>query len=666
MIRSMNDTILLNLPDSEFAALVNQALKSCREGQLLELGTSPLAQSSLVATCFLSDEPVTLDGRALALTAVMHWAVERLRPAGELQWTAYAWRIYLLLEHFYLHGMRVSELAEKMGVVEQTLYDTRPLAFNAAAGVLRQELAAPQDLPRRKQQYVAMRYAGLLPAEQAILRCAAIFRHPVDLALLESILARSESDATARTPIALTRLFDNRLLVSNDEHTIVIAHPEIRPYLLGLLSSGERRAWHEAAAGRSAESGDYIDAAIHFRQAGMLRSAAELLVSHHQAIVDNMQREELRAMLAEFRPGELAETTWVQMKIIAGGLAEMMQDVDTAAVEYGKALSARDLETKALAYYRRARVLELKNLDEALAHYLYCIQLLESNPRLPALLARVYVDLAWIYIQERPDLPQAWDLLTKATRLVEAGDRETWSQLHNALGDWHYHNRSLKEALEHHQQGWLAANEIQNLDLMLNSAHNLGTIYTETGDYAHALEYLHTAGRLAAQSGNRKMEAMVQKSLGACYFWMKDFPQAIAHDAQAREIYIEMGNRNRQASACYDLAEAYSALGEVNEGRVFFKEGTSIAAEMGLKRYQDSFEELASVYPGLARPEKGLSDRQQQILAYLKEIGELKSDECARLTGISKEQAIRDLNELVEMGILTRQGKARATRYLMN
>lgn len=661
----MNDTILLQQSDKEFANLVNLALKACRDGQLLELATSPLAQSSLVTVCFLSDEPVTLDGRGRALMAVLYWAVERLRPAGEAHWTAHPWRLYLLLFHFYLRGMRVSELAEQMAVVEQTLYDTRPTAFNAVAGVLRQELSTPQDAEGRKQQYIALRYTSLSQAEQVILRCAAIFRHPIDVGLLEEMLRRSEPALTLESSFNLNRLIDNHLLISNDEHSVVMAHPEIRIYLLGLLTPTQRRAWHETAARGASDKGDYLDAAVHYRQAGMLRSAAELLVNHHREIVDTMQGEELRSMLAEFRQAELSEAIWVQMKIIAGGLAEMMQDVDTAVAEYGKALNARDLESKALAYYRRARVLESKNLDEALAHYQYCIQLLEANDKLPTLLVKAYIDQAWIYIQERPDPDQAQRLLVRAGKLVAGSDRESWSQLKNAWGDWYYHQERLKEAVECHQQGWLAANEIQNLELMLNSAHNLGTVYTELGEFARALDYLRQAQQLALQSGNRKMEAMCNKSLGACYFWMKDYAQAIGGYALAREVYIEMGNRNRQASACYDLAEAYAAQGDVAAGRKYFLEGLGVARELGLERYQRSFAELAQSYVELLPLEISLSNRQQRILEYTRMNGEIKSEQCAQLVEVSKEQAIRELNDLIDKGQMLRQGRARKTSYVI-
>jgi Fic family protein len=146
---------------------------------------------------------------------------------------------------------------------------------------------------------------------------------------------------------------------------------------------------------------------------------------------------------------------------------------------------------------------------------------------------------------------------------------------------------------------------------------------------------------------------------------MKDYPQAIGCYALAREIYLEMGNRNRQASACYDLAEAYAALGDAAAGRKYFQEGLDVARELGLARYQRSFAELAQSFTELLPLEISLSTRQQRILEYVGARGGIKSEECAELIEVSKEQAIRDLNDLIDKGLLSRQGKARQTTYVI-
>ena len=104
----MNDTILLAQPPAYVEEQIGAALKALRDGDLLALGASPLAYTSLVTDCVLTGEPITTDRRGWILRAVLVWAIERLRPAGEASWVKPAWRFYNILSHFYLEGARAS------------------------------------------------------------------------------------------------------------------------------------------------------------------------------------------------------------------------------------------------------------------------------------------------------------------------------------------------------------------------------------------------------------------------------------------------------------------------------------------------------------------------------------------------------------------------------
>ena len=117
----MNDTILLGQPLEHFEAQLSTVLKSLREGDLLSLGASPLAYTSLVEEGFLTGEPMTADGRGRILRALLRWGIERLRPEGEPSWGKALWRHYNILYHFYLEGTRASTLAEAMAVAERFL-----------------------------------------------------------------------------------------------------------------------------------------------------------------------------------------------------------------------------------------------------------------------------------------------------------------------------------------------------------------------------------------------------------------------------------------------------------------------------------------------------------------------------------------------------------------
>ena len=185
----MNDTILLGQPLEHFEAQLSTVLKSLREGDLLSLGASSLAYTSLVEACFLTGEPMTADGRGRILRALLRWGIERLRPEGEPSWGKALWRHYNILYHFYLEGTRASTLAEAMAVAEQTLYQLRAQAISALAGVVHNELAAPENRLSRQQVVHADRYARLSPEEQQLLRLTAVFPSAVPARLLHALAA---------------------------------------------------------------------------------------------------------------------------------------------------------------------------------------------------------------------------------------------------------------------------------------------------------------------------------------------------------------------------------------------------------------------------------------------------------------------------------------------
>jgi hypothetical protein len=657
-----SDPLLLQLPEQEFDALTGEAFRLYRNGDVLSLATGQFANSTLVDACFLTGEPITPDARGRAVQAILQWAAQKLHPGGAHNWTAHSWRAYNVLTSLFIQGRRVSELAELMGISEQTLYQLRPQAIGAAARILRGELANPADARGRRDCAFAARYARLSAHEQRVLRIAAIFAHPMPANLLYQMAQEAQ---TQNIQDCIRSLVTANLLVTNGSMTEVLAQPDMRQYLLSLSNPDERRAWNYTAGEHYRQQNHPLDAARHYRLAGAYESAAKLLVAQWHEIVDDLQIEELRACMNEFRPNEVGEATWAQLKIVAGEIAESLDDVDSALAEYQQALGATDTHTKSLAYYRRAKALELKDIDESLAHYGYGIRLLgAANPRDP-LLPKMYIDLAWIFIQERQDLAKAEANLRQAQDAIAVTDRAAWADLHNAWGELCYRRGDVEEATEHHWQGWLAAKEINHVERQMKAAHNLGQLYVETGKLDKGLIYLQEGKRLASMAGNRKMEGACNKSIGGCYFWLKQYPNAVLYYRLAYDIFVEMKNQNWLASACYDLAEVHAETGNGAEGRRYFAEGLQTAQLMGGERLVKEFEELGRKYPLLGGAGLQLRERQVQILEYARERGSVTNREYQKLAGVSQKQAARDLTELVDKKLLNRVGSGRSVRYVL-
>jgi len=61
----------------------------------------------------------------------------------------------------------------------------------------------------------------------------------------------------------------------------------------------------------------------------------------------------------------------------------------------------------------------------------------------------------------------------------------------------------------------------------------------------------------------------------------------------------------------------------------------------------------------------GLNSRQRKALEYVRQHGSITRAEYVNLFGVSERQASRDLTELVEGNILTRQGRTTSAQYTL-
>ncbi|MGB0385575.1 MAG: tetratricopeptide repeat protein [Ardenticatenaceae bacterium] len=652
---------------------VSKAFEDYRNGDVLALSNSPLAHSSLTAPCFLEGEPITPALRGRAMGSVLRWAVDTLKPGGEHSWPAYQWRYHNILYGYHLYipqahekHFTIEKLAEQMAIATQTFHNWRETAFKLVGQRLRMELSTPQAAQERQSYAFADRYASLSSDEQLLLRISAVFRLATPIKLLEQTAQEAQG---ANIQESIHNLVTNHLLISNEEHTEVLVHPQIRSDLLILLPWQERQQWHQATGSHYEQQQAYLEAAHHFRRAGAYEPAAQILITHYQAILNNNQVAELRDMVDEFQPAELPNNSWARLQIIAGQTAEFMADLDTALEKYRKALAAKEVRTKAEAYYRRAKLFELKNIDEALAHYNMAIDLLEeSRPTDRMLLAQIYISSSWIFIEVRPDLDEAAATLRRAEALIDRPHLAAWADLHNGWAELFQRKEKLEDAIKYRFRAWLAAHELQDIERMIKFAHNLGVDYTYNSQYKNALKYLKISRTLAIQAQNRQYEASCNEQIGACYFWLAEYEKARHYYQMAYQAHLESGNRDWLTHSCYNLAEVYLELGDVVQARRYFDEGTSIAKELRNERMLGLFEKLEpkiSLHERQRSLQMSLNERQRKGLEHVKQHGEIPNRTYRKVTGASEKKARNDLKDLVEKGVFKKVGKGRSTSYVL-
>lgn len=655
----MNDSLLRLLDGHDGEKLVGEALRLLREGDLLTLAESPLAQCDLVGSWYVGNEPNGSDERGRATQDMLQWLIERLKPNGTQHWTALRWRPYNVLSAFYLEGRRIAEIAELLSVAEQTVYPIRSQAIMALTKILREELSRPSG--HRPNYALESLYPTLPAGQQTLLRALALLPQPVDATLLHELasaasLRNIEPDVQTLTASAM--------LVTDHAHTTYTVQPKLRPFLLALITPSEREIWHSVAATHAQQHHHYLAAAQHWRLAGQYDTAAHGLITHHQHIIDELHGGALRDLLGEFRAAEISDArVWTCLKLVSGDVALTMNDVATALREYQQALNADDVLLKAEAYYRRGKAFRSQNTAEAQAHFAYALGLLEVAAPSTPLLPKIYLDQAWMLFEDRQDWVQAEASLRRAEVLIDPQNRAMWAELANTWGMFYTHQSRYDQAIVHHQAAWLAANEMQDSTLQTHIAHNLGDSYVNLRQYDQAMAYFQQSAYIAQQIGNRRMEGLCHKSIGACYFWLHDYALAIEHYHTARAIFAAMHNRNWQANTCFDLAEAYAEINDVAYMQHYFAEAVLLAREAGLDRLLRDLATLARTYAGLYPPTADLNERQQQAYDHLKQHSTITNRDYRDLTAVSPKQAARDLNELLAAGIIVREGEGRSTAY---
>ena len=661
---------------------VEESLRLCtqvgKSGQWRLLAASPLPHPRLFADRLTAHEyadPV-LVGQSIYATLL--WGVEQLKPATAPDWQAFRWRAYNVLYYPYFTGMAFAELAERLQISEPTVYQSRRSALQQLVQLLQHEAEQPQHHQERQRTLTGCQYRFYPPSVQALLCLAAALPTPITHKRFVQILqqqlpcwvaastAASQPTAEAFTLSAADLqawvrqlLADGTLTCSLTTTDNIAIAPRFGDYLSIEHASALTQA-HRLLAQQCNAEAQSLEAAWHYQQAGDHECAATLLLSAQQRLINEGQTPALLALLQSVEQSRVRPMVWAQIKILLGDLALQQQEVRQALAEYQQALTAEDLEVRALAYYRRARAFLALNLDETLWHYELALATLATLSPDHPLLNRIQTDKAWFFIQEKPDLPKAEEMLTRLEQSMSKENQLGRSYLANAwAGFWHRRaNDAL--ALQHRLEAWLLANAAQDQVWMMHTARNLGNDYTALHTYDQALTYFTQSLQLAEQVGDRAMVGLGEKAIGGCYFWLGDYPRAIDHYQRAYSLLLQLGRQNWLASVCYDLAEVYAARWDFDAMQRYWQEGLHLCATLRSETLSRLFHELDASVAWRHQ----LNQRQQQALSLIKMQGALTNRAYQQQTGCQQRQAVRDLNELCALGLVERVGQGRSVQYI--
>lgn len=659
----------------DFQAMVTQALKLYRDGRTLELAATPLATTLLVEAEFLAGDPITPLARGRAVEAVLRWAIRELQPLGteptsyatDTQALAPAWRYYKVLYHFYCDRWTVERIAEELGFAPTSIFNLRAKAITALAELLQSTLTTPALLTARRQATIAHRYQQLSTTAQTIVRIAAFFGVPIPVLMLSEIPLAAAPEGVQES-IAL--VVQNSLGVYDSEEGTIYTPSAIRDYVMGLLRADERARWHSHAAHYYEGHFNYIEAARHWQLAGDGETAAVLLIEHYAAISKSIKGNEFEELLATFQPTSITSSTWARLKLLEGQSAEARANLAKATLAYEAALHVEQVVIKAEAHYRLAKILEYRNLDEALVHYERGIELLERTSADNSLLVKMYIHRSWIFIQDRQDFHRAEANLQRAKLLVDPANREDYSDLYNASGELFHREGKWEYAIEDRLRSWLAAKESNDLTRVVKIGYNLGRDYTEFRRFPQALLYLNQSRTLALENDMLDMAALCQEVIGICYFYQADYGAAIHSYEAAYALFTQVQNQTALTNVCFNLAEAHAISGQRVPARRYYDEGLALAATL-IQATADAesllivqrFAALKQQYPVLLADPAQVNERQQRALVYVQDHGAISNREYRTLNHVQNKTAADELMALAAQNLLVKSGHGAATVY---
>ncbi len=243
---------------SEFEQIVREAFDAYRN-KPERLPKSKLGDNLLAQDCYFRAEPLNNKAKKRAITVILTWAVDQLKPLGKENLKEVAWRSYAVLFYYYLQGKGSKEV--NILLTHQNMGVLIPAAIAAVSRILEQELENPTDSQSRKRRSYEFVSQGLSVEAKFVLRTIAIFKEGVPLNILSKLL---KLEPTAKIKIMVSNeqeCMEELLkchLIQQDGPKVLVLDDEVQNYARDKLSPLEAQTYHPLAAKYYQAQGDYL------------------------------------------------------------------------------------------------------------------------------------------------------------------------------------------------------------------------------------------------------------------------------------------------------------------------------------------------------------------------------------------------------------------------
>ncbi len=718
---------LRNATVEDMIALVNQAFKSCHS--VLALSRSPLAATRIVQPALVRDNASpTAEERSHALSLALRWAVDKLapgpvphpfgtyRPLDDPTWHDPRWWRYNILRHRYLEPIHPDDFVDGGRFTETLIaltglptgdafFDERGRAIREVTQWLHRQLhdgEADADLERLA---VAEVYAPLQreKASAHLMELAAtfdaIFPRPM-------LLELAEAEGIHGASQLLDRMIERRNLLSDHadqegQSASLWMGPVLRRYIYTRSEGSTRRMRHGRIARASEKIGETLAAARHYRLAEQPSRAAHLLLAAAEQMTDELDVASLLTETQQLAEEALPDDVAYRLMRHAADLYRMVGYHDQAIAACRVALQrSDDSQHQGQIFRRLGKLYEQRNQSHAINYYRQALERLDPDePEVAELLK----DRGWLHLLRR-DWAAAADDLRAALVHRRQEDLRLEAEIYDALSSLARRQGEFNDATQHARTA-LALRESQGDTLgVAKSLGNLGLIYNDQGDYAHAIAAYEEAAVTYGKLGNRELTLTALLNVGLAQHLSGLLDDAIATYHRCLTQGAEIGNQLTVVMTHSNLAEAYAQQGATDAARRHWQIGFDLGRQHGFDDEINYYVELSRQFEALsglpdpARPVVTAAETlppapsllynapvanaatpngpaltvppdldPQEYVAWdlANEVGSVTAKALIDAAHVSKPTATRKLAGLVERGILVKHGQGRGTYYAL-
>lgn len=654
-------------------------------GNSLLLSQSPLAVPEIIQSALILDsDSLAEDEKGLALQVVLRWSVLQLAPIptsaansaersfDDPTWMSPLWWRFNILHHLYIDPLhpdqflqdqkRVNSLISLMGIPSMDIfYDERKRGIREVADRLIW-LANSDNVKPIGRLMVETLIAPLWKESQTLLGDAAMFREAFQLSWLKEITALPKSKVADEW-----NKLRKRGLIRSETNRRFYVPKKVRLYLVEHYSGENLRGQHDQIGRFYCEEGAALAAAWHYQEGNRFREASTIILEHKDqwAQTTDSDVDALKETLMRFDRATLPDYEWGEIQALLGRVLHKTGNTQDAITAIRQALQVSDDLTQKTNLYRQLGKLHEDKMPElALTYYSQADQICPDD----SLRTELLKDRAWLYILQEEwnsaetDLTAALALATTQTQQADIND---------AFAELYRLQNNLDKALSHAHTALISREESGDLLAVAKSYNNLGTLYNNSQQPSKGLAAHTESLRIINQIGNDELSAKALINIGTDYFKMDRFEEALKNYLSAHDKFTNLGMSRQIGISYYNLTEVLIELERYTEADHYLSAGFAHCNTHNLQVVKNYLEQLQTKIPQRSEISLSLKPAHQLALELTRENQRLTRKSLIEASKqdqrfdrpLTTDTAKRRLADLVDNGILQKQGKGAGTYY---